>query len=345
MSERQSRPHRRYDPLRDAWVLVSEGRGARPWRGQLDPLPAETAPTHDPACELCPGNVRASGMRNPDYEGPFVFDNDFPALLPAVETASRKAPDPSAVHRAEPVAGTARVVCYTPRHDLSLATLAPDARRELVDTWAAQTRELGEAHRWVQVFENRGAAMGASNPHPHGQIWASTSLPSEAAREDETQRRHLAEGGRVLLADVLDSERAGPRVVAARGRWLAIVPYWAAWPFETLLLTTGSPARLDELDGPARDDLAELLGTLIAGYDRLFDRPFPYSMGWHQAPFAPRGDAKQDVDHWRLHGHVYPPLLRADARKFMVGYELLAEPQRDLTPEDAAARLSAAVRG
>jgi UDPglucose--hexose-1-phosphate uridylyltransferase len=348
VSEQPSPPHRRHDPLRDTWVLVSEARGARPWRGQLDLAPVEPTRAYDPACELCPGNLRASGIRNPAYLGTFAFDNDFPALLPAAATVDAGAPlQSTGIHRAEPVAGSARVLCYTPRHDLSLATLEPAARRALVDAWAGQTTELGASHRWVQVFENRGAAMGASNPHPHGQVWASSTLPTEAAREDTAQRRHKAETGRALLDDVFDSERGGPRVVTASGSWLAIVPFWAAWPYETLVLSRGGEPRLDDLAGKVREELAGLLGTLMTAYDRLFDRPFPYSMGWHQAPFmrpnAPETD--QDTSHWRLHGHVYPPLLRADARKFMVGYELLAEPQRDLTPEDAAARLSAAVRG
>ena len=346
----QVRPHRRYDPLRDTWVLVSEGRDARPWRGELEPASAEQLPAYDPACELCPRNVRASGIRNPDYEGTFTFDNDFPALVPGEDPSSATVVSPvptmptSAIHRTEAVAGTARVLSYTPRHDLTLATLDRASRRALVDTWADQTRELGAAHRWVQVFENRGAAMGASNPHPHGQVWASSSQPTEAERENVTQRHHMEANGRALLDEVFDLEREGPRVVASNGSWLAIVPFWAAWPFETLLLTRGGATRLDELDGGARDALADLLGALMTGYDALFARRFPYSMGWHQAPFTQPGDgASEDTSHWRLHGHVYPPLIRADARKFMVGYELLAEPQRDLTPETAAGLLRDAV--
>ena len=229
--------------------------------------------------------------------------------------------------------------------------MAPDEVRRVIDVWADQTTELGTRFRWIQVFENRGEAMGASNPHPHGQIWAGDALPVEASREDATQRRRCDETGGRLLLDYAAEERAGPRVVAARDGWLVVVPFWAAWPFETLVVPTAPAARLAELDGAQRDGLAAILLDLTARYDALFARPFPYSMGWHQAPFqratgpdrgAPQG---APTDHWQVHAHFYPPLLRATQRKFMVGYELLAEPQRDLTPEEAAERLREALPG
>jgi UDPglucose--hexose-1-phosphate uridylyltransferase len=327
-------PHRRHDPLRDAWVLVSAGRAARPWKGQVEPAPKVDPPAYDAECQLCPGNVRATGLRNPAYDGTYVFTNDFPAL--DERPAGADGNEPGGLHRAEAEIGTARVLCFSPRHDRSLGSLSlPDIRR-VVDLWAEQTAELGVRYRWIQVFENRGEAMGASNPHPHGQLWAGSALPTEAAREDATQRAHLQRTGRRLLEDVVMQERGGGRVVVERDGWLGIVPFWASWPYEILLVPTMPALRLPDLDASARDGLAAILRELLGRFDGLFQRPLPYSMGWHQAPSGPEAG---DVDHWQLHAHAYPPLLRADARKFMVGYELLAEPQRDLTPEDAAAAL------
>jgi UDPglucose--hexose-1-phosphate uridylyltransferase len=228
------------------------------------------------------------------------------------------------------------VVCFSPQHDLTLGKMAHDAVRGVIDVWAEQTAELGAEYRWVQVFENRGEAMGASNPHPHGQIWAGTALPGAAGREDTTQRAHLERTGRLMLLEYVDRESHGQRVVVETDEWLTVVPFWATWPFETLLMPKRAATRLTGLDDAARTDLALVLRELIARYDGLFKRPFPYSMGWHQAPF---GDGS--TDHWQVHAHFYPPLLRANVRKFMVGFELLAETQRDLTAEDAAGRLRA----
>jgi UDPglucose--hexose-1-phosphate uridylyltransferase len=333
-------PHRRWDPLRGGWVLVSPGRSNRPWQGREEAASLALPPAYDPACYLCPGNARANGERNPAYERTFVFTNDFAALRPG--TSEGPWEDGDGLLRAEGVRGTSRVVCFSPRHDLGLGELSSGEVRTVVDAWADQSGELGSSWRWVQVFENRGEAMGASNPHPHGQIWAGAALPTEPAREDATQREHLARTGRQLLADVVALESAGQRVVEATGQWLVIVPFWATWPFETLLLPRSPIARLPDLGDAQRDDLAAVLGRLVRRYDRLFDVPFPYSMGWHGAPF----DADAATDAWRLHAHVYPPLLRsATIRKFMVGYELLAEPQRDLLPEEAAERLRAAGSG
>jgi UDPglucose--hexose-1-phosphate uridylyltransferase len=330
-------PHRRWDPLRGDWVLVSAGRADRPWQGSTEPSPAPDVPAYDPACYLCPGNVRANGERNPRYERTFVFTNDFAALRPDTSGASWEAGD--GLLRAEGEPGTCRVVCFSPRHDLGLGRMTPEDVRAVVDLCADQSDELGARWRWVQVFENRGEAMGASNPHPHGQIWAGTSLPPEPTREDASQRAHLARTGRSLLADVVGLEADGPRVVEASDHWLVLVPFWAVWPFETLLVPRTPAARLSDLGSSERDDLAAVLGRHVRRSDALFGVPFPYSMGWHGAPYEP--DAA--VDAWRLHAHVYPPLLRsATVRKFMVGYELLAGPQRDLLPEEAAERLRAA---
>lgn len=330
-----SSPHRRYDPLTDEWVLVSPGRTNRPWQGSEERPAAEERQSYDPSCYLCPGNPRAGGATNPPYDHTFVFTNDFAALRPDAPLDEFR----DGLLRAEGEAGTCRVLCFSPRHDLTLGRMEPDEVRRVVDLWADQTTELGERYQWVQVFENRGESMGASNPHPHGQIWAGTALPLRPAREDLAQRAHLARTGSSLLLEVALREAEGQRVVERTDDWLVLVPFWAVWPFETLVLPRQPADRLAALDGTRRDDLTTILTRLLARYDALFHVPFPYSMGWHQAPFD--GLA---TDHWTLHAHFYPPLLRsATVRKFMVGYELLAEPQRDITPEDAAQRLREAL--
>lgn len=324
-------PHRRYDALRDAWVLVSPGRTNRPWSGAVEPIVETTLPAYDPDCYLCPGNRRASGDVNPGYESTFVFTNDYAALQPTTQEQGWE----DGLLRAESVAGTCRVICFSPRHDLSLGNLPPPAARAVVDVWADQTTELGQRFGWVQVFENRGTAMGASNPHPHGQIWAEAAVPTEASREQVTQARHWRETGRPLLLDYGLQEAGGERRIFLMPHWQVVVPFWAVWPFETLVLPRRPVARLADLADDERDGLVVAMQALVQTYDRLFGVPFPYSMGWHQAPFG-----EKDADGWTLHAHYYPPLLRsASVRKFMVGYELLAEPQRDLTPEEAAERL------
>ena len=326
-------PHRRFNALTGEWILVSPHRTQRPWLGKREDSDAGDRPAHDPACYLCAGNVRAGGEKNPAYSGTFVFDNDYAALL---RNAAGAASAENSLFRSEPVSGTCRVVCFSPRHDWTLPEMPAAAIREVVDAWAAQAEELGRKYRWVQIFENKGAIMGCSNPHPHGQIWAGDFLPNEPAKEDREQRRHFGKTGAPLLLDYLAGERkTGERIVTENEHWVVVVPYWATWPYETLLLPRRHVLHLPDLTDAERAALADILKRHLARYDNLFETSFPYSMGWHGAP---RTDG--DVSHWQLHAHFYPPLLRsATVKKFMVGYELLAEAQRDITPESAAETL------
>jgi len=325
-------PHRRWNPLRGEWVLVSPHRSKRPWQGQTEAVP-DSRPAHDPECYLCPGNERAGGVRNDDYADTFVFRNDFAALL---SEAMEDHESGDELFRAAPVSGECRVICFSPRHDLTLAQMPAGDIRRVIDLWAVQSAELGRRWKCVQIFENKGAAMGCSNPHPHGQIWAGDFLPNEIEREDRSQAAYLAQHKSPLLLDYAHRESAaGERVVEENDHWIAVVPYWAVWPFETLLLPKHDVRRLEDLDDTSRAALSEVMSGLLIRYDNLFQCSFPYSMGWHGAPYI--GDA---IEHWALHAHYYPPLLRsASVKKFMVGYELLAEAQRDLTAEQAAARL------
>lgn len=329
--------HRRRNPLTGQWVLVSPHRSKRPWQGRQEAAPAVRLPAHDPGCYLCAGNTRVSGDVNPAYTGPFVFTNDHAALLPAVPPAPDGAAD-DPLFALQAARGTSRVICYSPDHARTLPELSAAEITAVVDTWCAQAEELGRTHAWVQVFENKGEVMGCSQPHPHGQIWATGHLPNEAAAEDREQRAYHARHGRPLLLDVAAREAAdGTRTVLETEHWLAVLPFWATWPFETLLLPRFPVQRLPQLAAPQRADLALALQRLTSRYDHLFQCSFPYSMGWHGAPFDDR-----DPTPWQLHAHFYPPLLRsATVRKFMVGFEMLAEAQRDLTPEQAAERLRA----
>jgi UDPglucose--hexose-1-phosphate uridylyltransferase len=327
-------PHRRLNRLTGEWLLVSPHRTARPWQGQVEDEVREQRPTYDPACYLCPGNERAGGARTPDYTATYVFDNDFAALL---SDTGHEQLDRDGLLVAESERGVCRVVCFSPRHDLTLGAMDGPAIRQVVDTWIDEYTDLG-GRDWVRhvlIFENRGAMMGASNPHPHGQIWANETLPNEPAKELRQQQEYAARGG-CLLCDYLEVElKNGERLICQNEHFVALVPFWAIWPFETLVLPRAHHGALPDLDPDERDALAEILRQLTRRYDRLFNVTFPYSMGVHQRPTdgAP-------YPEWHLHAHFHPPLLRsATVRKFMVGYELLAQPQRDITPESAAERL------
>ena len=325
-------PHRRLNPLTGEWVLVSPHRTRRPWQGQVENPSRTERPPYDPDCYLCPGNMRAGGNKNPHYENTYVFTNDFSALLSDTPSISDQE-DPLFI--TQDVAGTCRVMCFSPRHDLTLPEMDSSAVLQVINTWAAQVAELGSVYKWVQVFENKGAVMGCSNPHPHGQIWAGDFLPNEPSKEDTRQLAYYKTHHSPLLLDYTERENVqGIRTVVENQDWLVVVPYWAIWPFEVILLPRHHRRHLHDLSQRERSSLAEVLKHLLIRYDNLFQASFPYSMGWHGQPFG------ENADHWQLHAHFYPPLLRsASVKKFMVGYEMLAEAQRDLTAEQAAERL------
>jgi len=331
--------HRRWNPLRQAWVLVSPHRTDRPWQGEVGQKAAPQAIPYDPKCYLCPGNQRAGGAVNPAYEGIFSFVNDYAALLPD-SPALVEAPD-SPLLKAEPASGLCKVLCFHPDHSLTLARMTREEIRAVVDAWTAEYIEIGgmDTIEYVQIFENRGAMMGASNPHPHCQIWSTGFVPDEPAIETEAQLDHMARTDRCLLCDYLQAERAFAadqgRIVFENEHFMALVPWWAVWPFEVLLLSRRHVGALPEFTSDERDGLADALKRLTTRYDNLFETSFPYTMGFHQTPTD--GTAHSE---WHFHAHFYPPLLRsATVRKFMVGFEMLGMPQRDITPEGAAERL------
>ena len=328
-------PHRRFNPLAGEWVLVSPHRTQRPWQGQVEPTAAPAQPEYDPDCYLCPGNSRAGGVRNPKYDSTFVFDNDFAALKPDT-SPDRLERGGLLIAEGEP--GICRVVCFSPKHNLTLANMDLPALRRVVDVWVDQYLDLGARPfiHYVQIFENRGAMMGASNPHPHCQIWSNHTVPNEPAKEQRALDAWRAERGSCLLCDYVAVEcDVGERIIEENDAFLTVVPFWAVWPFESMVLSKRHLTAIDQLTDAERDALAAILKRTTARYDRLFQVPFPYSMGFHQRPTdgAPH-------DPWHFHAHFYPPLLRSSTvRKFLVGYEMLGSPQRDITPESAAERL------
>jgi UDPglucose--hexose-1-phosphate uridylyltransferase len=324
--------HRRFNPLIREWVLVSPRRTERPWQGKEERPPEVPEVSYDPECYLCPGNRRANGACNPQYHSTFVFDNDFPALRP--DTATEEI-DESGLLLARAEEGICRVVCFTERHDLAFALMLRDDIRRVLDVWTEQYRELGNRPgiHHVQIFENRGKIMGASNPHPHCQIWANATLPNQVEKENESQVDHLQKHASCLLCDYLALElKRDERIVCRNRDFVALAPFWAIWPFEVMLLSVRHIGALDGLAPSELDSLADILHRLCVRYDNLFEVPFPYTMGFHQSPTD--GDPHPE---WHIHAHYYPPLLRsATIPKFMVGYEMLGSPQRDITPEAAA---------
>ena len=327
--------HRRLNVLTGEWVLVSPHRAERPWQGQIETPRESREPAYDPSCYLCPGNVRAGGEHNPAYSSTFVFDNDYPAIRPE-PVQEEAAANHLLVSQAE--RGICRVGCFSPRHDLTLSGMTQTEIVAVIEMWRQQFADLGKHDfiNYVQIFENRGAMMGASNPHPHCQIWGTSSLPNEPAKEQNSQRNYLQSHHQCLLCQYLQIEKSsGDRTIFENESFLVLVPFWAVWPFETLILPSQHVADLSELSTVQSRQLAAVLQKLASCYDRLFNTPFPYSMGFHQQPTD--GEVHPE---WHLHAHFFPPLLRSAAvRKFMVGFELLGTPQRDITPEIAAERL------
>jgi UDPglucose--hexose-1-phosphate uridylyltransferase len=331
-------PHRRYNPLTREWVLVSPHRTARPWQGEVNKTSGFSDVHYDPQCYLCPGNMRAGGEVTPHYESVYVFDNDYAALLPDSPEPHRE--DPPELLRAERERGRCRVLCFHPDHSLTLARMQPADIRKVVDAWTEEYRTLGAIaeFRYVQIFENRGAMMGASNPHPHGQIWTTEHVPDEPQKETEALLEYRHRRGRCLLCDYAAiEEQERERIVCANQHFLAVVPWWAVWPFETLVVSRKHLRSLLDFSGEERDGLADILKQVTTRFDNLFETSFPYTMGFHQSP-VDGGEHRE----WHFHAHFYPPLLRsATVRKYMVGFEMLGMPQRDITPESAAERLRA----
>ena len=346
MEKKWQFPHRRWNPLRKSWVLVSPHRTQRPWQGEVAQKTAPSGVAYDPQCYLCPGNTRAGGAANPAYESTFTFVNDYAALLPDAPAPTEAPASPLLV--AQPARGICKVLCFHPDHSLTLARMTQPEIRRVVNAWTKEYVELGELDwiEYVQIFENRGAMMGASNPHPHGQIWSTGFVPDESAAETAAQREHLDRTGNCLLCDYVAAERgAGERVIFENDHFAALVPWWAVWPFEVLLVSRRHLGAMPQLTPEERDGLADALERITTRFDNLFETSFPYTMGFHQTPTGAAGEgaivaAKEKHPEWHFHAHFYPPLLRsATVRKFMVGFEMLGMPQRDITPEDAAERL------
>lgn len=333
-SDSDTTVHRRLNPLTNEWTLVSFHRGKRPWNGQIEKVQHDTLPSYDPNCFLCPGNRRVSKKINPHYSTTFVFTNDYQAILPRQK--GKKPAQFSDIFQRQDVSGTCRVICFSPKHNTSLGEMNTQDIQRVITLWKEQLTDLGKHYIYPQIFENKGTIMGCSNPHPHGQIWAGNFLPTFIEKEDTNQREYFTKHQSVLLYDYLQTELTNKtRVVVENEDWVVLVPYWAVWPFETMLLPKTHIEGLTLIDNERQQTLSEALKSILVRYDNLFETSFPYSMGLHGKPMD-----NNDYAHWQFHIHFYPPLLRsASVKKFLVGYEMLAEPQRDLTPEQAAAML------
>lgn len=326
-------PHVRYNPLNGEWILVSPQRIQRPWMGQEEDVPPANVPEFDPNNPLCPGVTRPNGLVTPKYIDTYVFTNDFPALIPNAPSPPEST-DP--LFKMAEARGTCRVMCFHPKSNISIGTMSLTAIILVIDRWIEELTELGKTYLWVQIFENRGQIMGCSNPHPHCQIWASSFLPNEPSLKNKYQREYYEKYKSPLLMDYCSRELvSGERVVLKNSNWLVVVPFWASWPYETMILPLTQVRRMYDINYEQKRDLADVMKKLVMKYDALFKVTFPYSMGWHGAPTGHLSD--ENMDHWVFHGVYYPPLLRsATIKKFMVGYEMLAQAQRDMTPEKAA---------
>jgi len=330
--------HIRWNPLKGEWILVSPHRMKRPWSGQVEKLNEEERPEFDPTNPLCPGVTRPSGALTPQYESTYIFDNDFPALL---EDVPEPPPSDNPLFRSAGAKGTCRVMCFSPKSNVTLPVMTVLEIKAVINAWMEELAQLGEKFKWVQIFENKGAAMGCSNPHPHCQIWASSFLPNEAAVKDRNLKEYYQKVGTNLLLDYAKQEvEKNERIVVMNNDWLALVPYWAVWPYETMIIPRNKHIkRMTDLSEAERESLADIMKQLTIRYDNLFECSFPYSMGFHGAPTGP-GFENEDYEYWQFHALYYPPLLRsATVKKFMVGYEMLANSQRDLTAEQAAEKL------
>lgn len=327
--------HRRYNPLLDEWVLVSPHRAKRPWQGQQEKVNQEKRYEYDQQCYLCPTNTRANGEKNPDYTESYVFTNDFSALQ-SEQVVNKK--ESSSLFRAEPESGICRVVCFSPRHDLTLPEMKLSSIENVIKTWIHEYNQLGADPNinHVQIIENKGSIMGCSNPHPHGQIWAQKSIPTLVQKLDTQQKKYFETHKTTLLTDYVKSEiEKQERIVAENPDFVALVPYWAVWPYETMIISKRNIRAINEFSSEEISNFAKILKTLTTKYDNLFETSFPYSAGIHQAPTNGGNN-----EHWHFQMNFYPPLLRsASVKKFMAGYELLAESARDITPEQSAERL------